>query len=222
MCFPLDLFFSLFCFLFTPFAFFPLSGTCLIPSGRRGKGWVASSRFARARTEGYGKWVWESAQSLAGDQDKQMTDGTRGSAAEQGWAAPAWLGARPNPARGTPAHFGGCSARCGGCIPWDRPTIHYPGAKPIPSSPGLLLRCSSPARIWGGPSRSPGFVLLYSCDLCNEVRMEELAQGSIPGKGREAGMATAASLRGWNGEGEDETLIAGGSGAVPPRPCRGR
>lgn len=27
--------------------------------------------------EGYGKWVWESAQSLAGDQDKQMTTGPR-------------------------------------------------------------------------------------------------------------------------------------------------
>lgn len=180
---------------------------------------MASSRFARARTEGYGKWVWESAQSLAGDQDKQMTDGTRGSAAEQGWAAPAWLGARPNPARGTPAHFGGCSH---GMHPMGSTNNSLSRSQADPEQPRLLLRCSSPARIWGGPSRSPGFVLLYSCDLCNEVRMEELAQGSIPGKGREAGMATAASLRGWNGEGEDETLIAGGSGAVPPRPCRGR
>lgn len=53
-----------------------------------------------------------------------------------------------------------------------------------PQQPGLLhgFAASKAAQ------REPGFVLLHSCDLCNEVRMEELAQGSIPGKGRAAGM----------------------------------
>lgn len=47
------------------------------------------------------KWVWEAAQSLAGDQDKQMTDGT------QGWAAATAPGACPIPAPGTPGtHLG--------------------------------------------------------------------------------------------------------------------
>lgn len=41
--------------------------------------------------------MWESAQSLAGDQDKQMTDGTQGCAAERGWAAAARPGAHSNP-----------------------------------------------------------------------------------------------------------------------------
>lgn len=38
----------------------------------------------------------KSAQSLAPHQDKQMMDGTRGSAAGQGWAAPASLGLSPS------------------------------------------------------------------------------------------------------------------------------
>lgn len=54
----------------------------------------------------------KSAQSLAGHQDKQMTDGTRGSAAEQGWAAPASPGARPSPARG-PRDTGGAPPGAG-------------------------------------------------------------------------------------------------------------
>lgn len=161
--------------------------------------------------------------TIAGRGPGQTDDGwDPGKCGRAGLGCSCLAGSASQPGPGDPGTFWGVLSQVRGLHPMGSTNNSLSRSQADPEQPRLLLRCSSPARIWGGPSRSPGFVLLYSCDLCNEVRMEELAQGSIPGKGREAGMATAASLRGWNGEGEDETLIAGGSGAVPPRPCRGR
>lgn len=175
--------------------------------------------------EGRGLWkVGVGIGTIAGRGPGQTDDGwDPGKCSREGLGCSCLAGSASQPGPGDPGTLGGLS-HVRGLHP--RGSSRGPGlnqqlseGKTDPEQPGLLLHGAE--RLQSRPSRSPD--LLSSIPVIFGMRSgwrNWLRGTSREGQSRWDG--NPASLRGWNGEEKDEMPNAGGSGSVPPCPCRAR